>query len=736
MEVLAYGRVVRKLVSPVPAAVPPSLWSFCMPLNDQMFALWDRLEDRLFKIRNSLNIDGVYRALALFSPPIDPALLVRARAMGMSIDDLLRSQLAAPPVVRFRPLLALASSVAQRAQALGSALLSALERGDGEAIGTLRARQEEGVLDEVRKVRTTQVREAEEQQKSAALALAQSKLRLLYHERQVKDGLVVEETARLATEAITTTIRTVQSATSKGTAIARAAGEVVVGLCGGVVTGSEKVANSIHAAVVASTEFDVAVVNEVAQIGMLSAGFVRRMKEWKHQHELAKGEVKAAEIGVKAAGLRVSVAQQELANHDLQRENARAVREVLESKYSNEALYGWMATELRELYRNATDLAVSIARQAEAAYRRETGSPDAIFIKPTYRTDQADSLLSAERLQADLTSLEHAFLTRTRPSGEMLRDVSVLELDPSAIEQLRKTGVCYVALSEALFDLDAAGDWDRRLRNVAWSVAGTKGTYQNIPLRVSLERAQVRLSAARSSELITDAGLPIETVLSHGQRDTGRFGDDPERFGPFEGLGAISLWRLEVPLATGGFDASKIVDVVFHLQYTSRPGGESVRRDVEAALARDLKVQERFPAVETETGWVVGVALSRVAPDAWYAWRTGAAESVPLAVSTDHMPVWLRDKPATVRRIHLLLVGGDAALVLPTVSIWAGDEEPGAPGEAELNRGWQGTDLVGATCDDEAQVAGQAALQTWNLSGDLAAVAGAADLIVMFELEA
>jgi hypothetical protein len=51
---------------------------FCVPPNDRITSYWDTIADRLYKIRNSRNIEGASRRLALFEPPIDPALLVRA----------------------------------------------------------------------------------------------------------------------------------------------------------------------------------------------------------------------------------------------------------------------------------------------------------------------------------------------------------------------------------------------------------------------------------------------------------------------------------------------------------------------------------------------------------------------------------------------------------------------------------------------------------------------------------
>src|SRR5262249_41710891 len=45
---------------------------FCVPRNEKLLGYWDTVADRLFKIRNCMNIQGVVRPLALFDPPIDP----------------------------------------------------------------------------------------------------------------------------------------------------------------------------------------------------------------------------------------------------------------------------------------------------------------------------------------------------------------------------------------------------------------------------------------------------------------------------------------------------------------------------------------------------------------------------------------------------------------------------------------------------------------------------------------
>ena len=42
---------------------------FCISENQEFAKYWDRVEDRLFKIRHCQNIQGIERELALFSPP-------------------------------------------------------------------------------------------------------------------------------------------------------------------------------------------------------------------------------------------------------------------------------------------------------------------------------------------------------------------------------------------------------------------------------------------------------------------------------------------------------------------------------------------------------------------------------------------------------------------------------------------------------------------------------------------
>ncbi len=130
---------------------------FCIPNNDNLLQYWDTVADRLFKIRHCMNIQGVERTLALFEPPIDPGLLIKAAANGLSIGSILADLNSPAPYYRFNYLTQKASEFCSEVKALGSSLLSALEKKDNEELARLRASQEANLLNMITAVKERQV---------------------------------------------------------------------------------------------------------------------------------------------------------------------------------------------------------------------------------------------------------------------------------------------------------------------------------------------------------------------------------------------------------------------------------------------------------------------------------------------------------------------------------------------------------------------------------------------------
>ncbi|HMH46001.1 MAG TPA: neuraminidase-like domain-containing protein, partial [Pyrinomonadaceae bacterium] len=146
-----------------PPPITLSTLYFCIPQNDKMLEYWDRIAERLFNIRHCRNIDGVERSLALFAPPIDPGMLVRAAAAGLDISSILAGINAPTPFYRFNALSQKATELAQELRTLGNSLLQALEKKDAESLALLRSELEIKMLKAVRDMKVLQKKEADEQ---------------------------------------------------------------------------------------------------------------------------------------------------------------------------------------------------------------------------------------------------------------------------------------------------------------------------------------------------------------------------------------------------------------------------------------------------------------------------------------------------------------------------------------------------------------------------------------------
>ena len=140
----------------------------------------------------------------------------------------------------------------------------------------------------------------------------------------------------------------------------------------------------------------------------------------------------------------------------------------------------------------------------------------------------------------------------------------------------------------------------RRMKSVSLSIPCVTGPYTGVNCTLTLVKGSVRHSnALRNGQYARDAesddarftdsyGAIQSIVTSSGQNDSGLFETNlrDERYLPFEGAGVISTWRIELPTAFRQFDYETISDVILHLRYTAREGGELLREQATATLQR------------------------------------------------------------------------------------------------------------------------------------------------------
>jgi hypothetical protein len=135
---------------------------FCVPPNQNLLAYWDTVADRLFKIRNSENIEGVFQQLPLFDPPLDPGMLVQAAAAGLDIGSIVSGLNQPLGPVRSLPLIQKSLELAGEVRSFGGALLAALEKGDAEQLSLLRQTHEVSVQQMLQNVRYLEWKHAQE----------------------------------------------------------------------------------------------------------------------------------------------------------------------------------------------------------------------------------------------------------------------------------------------------------------------------------------------------------------------------------------------------------------------------------------------------------------------------------------------------------------------------------------------------------------------------------------------
>jgi hypothetical protein len=277
--------------------------------------------------------------------------------------------------------------------------------------------------------------------------------------------------------------------------------------------------------------------------------------------------------------------------------------------------------------------------------------------------------MAGERLSTALRHMEKSYVDENIREYELTKHISLRLSFPLEYLRLRNNGHCEIEIPEWMFDQDFPGQYMRRIRSVFLTIPCVTGPYTGVHCRLtllsSITRIDPRLIAPAHDcccppvpHCCTDepapAGYPLcpddprmvkiygareAVATSSGQNDAGLFElsfSDP-RYLPFEYMGAISRWRVELPLETNYIPRHTITDAVLRFNYTSRESGEMARN---AALAA---ARGKLPG----DGWAFFDMLHDF-PDAWELFRRSFAKEGPD-----------RELAVTMRRKFLPFLPGD-----------------------------------------------------------------------------
>lgn len=548
---------------------------FCIPGNDNLLQYWDTVADRLFKIRHCLNIEGVFAPPALFAPPIDPGLLVRATAGGLSIGSILADLNSPAPFYRFSYLVQKAAEFCSEVKSLGSSLQAAIEKKDSEDLGRIRAGQESSLLQLVTAVKQRQVLEAkagtdnllanrktQAQRASYYAGLLGVQLSIPDALQPLADDDSLDENSSLpadtAINPVTTTIDvTLVDAGTNGVKIIPAeleemfmssqahdqqmtAGiaEAIAGIAhvfpqmsldgkplgvgAGAMWGGQNVGFAASAvasvARIASTQFSY----EASKASRI-AGFIRREQEWAQQANQALREIVQTDKQLVASYIRTQITSHELESHRKQLQNAADMESYLQNlleghpKFSTLETFQWLRDQLFAVYKQSYQMAFDMAKKAEKAYQFELGINDSSFVQYGYFDSSYQGLTAGEQLLSSLKQMEKSYIEENSREFELTKHISIAQNNADLLLLLQQTGACTFSLPEEIFDMDYPGHYFRRLKSVSISIPCVAGPYTTINATLRMQSNSIRINILNG-----DSGYPHNN-------DDGIFTDD-DRF--------------------------------------------------------------------------------------------------------------------------------------------------------------------------------------------------------------
>ncbi len=617
---------------------------FMVPENDRLVKYWDKIEDRLYKIRNGLDIKGQRQILPLFEAPIDPAALVRAAASGGGLASSSRSRPEVPHY-RFAYLITRAREFCNNLIQFGQGLLSVLEKADAEHLARLRVTQESGLLNLTTAMKEHQIDEQKKQLEGLNFSKESAVYRNKYYDTLIKRGWNAGEKTNVA---LTSASIVCQGIGTGLTALA-IPGYLVPNIYGLAVGGMQ-----FGTAIGTGGQISFALAQTLSQSAGLAATvaqYERRKEEWELQQRIAEYDVSNLEQQIAGAEARVGTAEQDLKTHQQSITYKQEEADFLKDKFTNKELYNWCVQRLSTFYYQAYNDVRNFSLSTQAAYNYELNRNDSFFEIEDW-DHQHKGLLAGEGLLFNLNRMEQAYLANDVRRLEIEKTISLRQHFPREFFEFKwgdangRKGVIEFNLNQAMFDFDYPGHYFRQIKSISVSIPAIIGPYQNLhatlvqlgnSVVLEPDTSAARHLVSRSLPDIDATDAPDTSVLreswkssqqiaiSRGVDDSGVFNldfNDP-RYLPFENTGAVSTWQLTMPPETNRINFGNLSDIIVRVRYTALDGGEKYRKDIQGLYQGRKALQ---PYLHTKA-----IELKQAYPDQWRYIIKGEADNDKLS---------------------------------------------------------------------------------------------------------
>ncbi|RAH67133.1 uncharacterized protein BO66DRAFT_458312, partial [Aspergillus aculeatinus CBS 121060] len=666
---------------------------FCFSGNPYLQSLRSLIDDRLLKIRHGMDINGTKRRLPLLEPSIDPGALMQAfGAGGSGIAGLLGDFSGPMPNYRFSYLLQRALELASELKSLGQKVQTIKEKNDAEALAQLRLTHQQSLLSLASRVKEHRTAEVRKTTDSLTAMRQQQVMKLQYYLRLTGDEAQIpkqgdswheveqdikppstddlrkspEDAARDAALEAMLPIKVTERVTHTTAAgfLAMPKESVMTLPMGiGVTTEipTENVGKGLKA-MGAAFGIGADIQGIQSQLAARSADAKRQLQDRRLQANIAGYEIMKIDRQIQEASRRLDTLNAEVESQQHEMESSMAEAQWLRTKYTNQELYRVFDRSMSTVFHRTYLLTMDLVRLVQRALDFEFGS--SLDISTTGDLDACwenaqDGQTCGEIIYLELKRLETLSLQNKTHDFEVLKTVSLRELDPKALLSLCETGVAQFDLPETISDLDFPGHFRRWICSVAVSVRCRSPAPMSLSCTVTLLANRYRVSSDASNyrspgRVVAPDNIPIQSIaVSRGTNDTGvldlRFRDTNHRYTPFEGAGIISTWRIEFPSAIRTFDLRGITDVVLDIGYTAADGGGGLREAATEAARQTLQGSGETLSDGTPVPFYVGIELPRL---------PAGNGTLEIERVKDRFPFWAREAGVVVRAAWLYLKPG------------------------------------------------------------------------------
>jgi hypothetical protein len=334
-----------------------------------------------------------------------------------------------------------------------------------------------------------------------------------------------------------------------------------------------------------------------------------------------------------------------------------------------------MIGQVSSIYFQSYQLAYDMSKKAERCMQYELGVENTGFIQFGYWDNLKKGLLSGDRLFHDIQRMESSYLDLNKREFELTKHISLANLDPVALLMLRETGDCVVNIPEEAFNMDYPGHYFRRIKSVSISIPCIAGPFTTVNCTLTLTKNSYRKNtdAGAQYEHNTGAGGDIRFVedsaatqsiaTSNAQNDSGlfelNFNDD--RYLPFEGAGAISTWRIQMNNDFMQIDPEAISDVILHMKYTAREGGDALKT---AALGAFNEKLNAMALAGNKKGLLRMINIKQEFSGEWYKFlhpaNAALDQELKLEITKERFPLFAKNFNIKITKIEFAALVSNA----------------------------------------------------------------------------